>query len=272
MTPRLRPKHSHHDAPDTAEAFLRLRTLPPGPERERLMGEIVTAWLPMAHRLALRYRSSGEPRDDLHQVAALGLVKAVDRYDPTVSPAFATFAVPTIDGELRRHLRDFTSLVHVPRRLQEVRDRVRAVLGEAGCEPGDTGAPAVIAKLTGLTEQEAVAGLEALRSGSALSLDAAGLTDTAARPLLESIGAVDERLRTVEEREAARPLLRSLPERERTILYLRFFEDRPQREIADRYGISQVHVSRLIRDTCRYVRRHVEREEPDPPEEGAPAT
>src|SRR5215218_6037719 len=124
-TPRTTPKHPHDDAPDTAEAFLRLAELPEGAEKERIRQELITLWLPLAHRMAWRYRNRGESLEDLRQVAALGLVKAVRRYDPARGIAFESYAVPTVDGELKRHFRDYMWTVHVPRRVQDLRSRIR---------------------------------------------------------------------------------------------------------------------------------------------------
>jgi RNA polymerase sigma-B factor len=260
MPPRVRPKHSHDDAPDTQEAFRRLAALPPGPRRDALSQDLVTQWLPMAHRLAARYRDRGEVWDDLRQVAALGLVKAVDRYDPERGAAFATYAVPTIEGELKRHFRDCSWLVHVPRRVQEARARVRAALPEM-LRASDTQwpEPAAVAAYTGLTEREAAAGLEALDSFSPLSLDAPlrsqnGAVRSRIGVLADTLGAPDARLGLVVDRESVRPSLRGLTERERTVLYLRFVEDRTQSAIAAHLGVSQVHVSRLIQGVCRRIR------------------
>ncbi|CAM5459633.1 SigB/SigF/SigG family RNA polymerase sigma factor [Streptomyces californicus] len=154
-------------------AFRRLRALPPGPERDALRDETICGWLPMAHRLATRFRDRGENMDDLRQVAAMGLVKAVDRYDPERGKAFETYAVPTVTGELKRHFRDHTWDVHVPRRMQDLRNRVRVARRElAQTSSGRAPTCAEISSATGLAEEDVVLGLEALDSYSALSLDA----------------------------------------------------------------------------------------------------
>lgn len=138
-----------------------------------MRSETICAWLPMAHRLATRFRDRGETMDDLRQVAAMGLVKAVDRYDPERGKAFETYAVPTVTGELKRHFRDHTWDVHVPRRVQDLRNRVRAARRElAQTTSGRAPTCAEIASATGLAEEDVVLGLEALDSYSALSLDA----------------------------------------------------------------------------------------------------
>ncbi|MEW1860169.1 MULTISPECIES: SigB/SigF/SigG family RNA polymerase sigma factor [unclassified Streptomyces] len=255
-----RGRHPHDDAPDTAEAFRRLARLPDGASKERLRQEIATDWLPMAHRLAGRYRNRGESLDDLRQVAALGLVKAVSRYDPARGTAFESYAVPTIDGEIKRHFRDCMWSVHVPRRVQALRARVRAAHQElAQSRPGREPTAAEIAEHADLTEQEAAAGLEALESFSSLSLDAQCRQpmDTGPMSLADTLGAPDPALDVVLDREAVKPQLCRLPERERHILYLRFFRGMTQSMIADQLGISQMHVSRLISRSCSAIRAEV---------------
>ncbi|MFD4588484.1 SigB/SigF/SigG family RNA polymerase sigma factor [Streptomyces sp. NPDC058423] len=256
-----RGTHPHDDSPDTAEAFARLARLPDGPEKAALREELVSAWLPMADRLAGRYRHRGEALEDLRQVAALGLVKAVERYDPDRGGAFESFAVPTIDGEIKRHFRDHTWTVHVPRRVQDLRNRVRAARQEliqsvGGREPS----AAEIARHAGMTEEEAGAGLEALGSYSALSLDAEVQGGEDGFTLADAMGGPDPALDVVVDREAVRPRLDGLPDRERRILYLRFFRDMTQRGIAEDLGISQMHVSRLIDRCCSRLRDEIMRD------------
>ncbi len=273
MASPARSKHPHDDAPDTAEAFLRLARMPEGATKERLRQEIATDWLPMAHRLAGRYRNRGESLDDLRQVAALGLVKAVSRYDPARGTAFESYAVPTIDGEIKRHFRDCMWSVHVPRRIQTLRARVRAAHQElVQTVPGRSPTAAEIAEHAGLTEQETAEGLEALESFTSLSLDAQthGSADAGPLSLLDTLGAVDPALDVVLDREAVRPQLCRLPERERRILYLRFFGGMTQSMIAEQLGISQMHVSRLISRSCSAIRAEIARDTHD--DETAPRT
>ncbi|SMF43375.1 SigB/SigF/SigG family RNA polymerase sigma factor [Streptomyces sp. Amel2xC10] len=249
------PRRTHDDAPDTASRFARLAALPDGPERDALRDELVTAWLPMAHRIAGRFRDRGEAVEDLRQVAALGLVKAVDRYEPERG-AFESYAVPTVTGEIKRHFRDRMWALRVPRRVQELRNKVRVARRELIENPG-TREPSVadIAAHTGLTEDEVSAGLEALESYSTLSLDAELRTGDDGYSLADTLGGPDTSFDVVVDRESARQGLRRLPERERAILYMRFFEDMTQSRIADRLGISQMHVSRLISRSCARVRQ-----------------
>ncbi|MEU4154084.1 RNA polymerase sigma factor SigF [Streptomyces sp. NPDC026659] len=238
--------HPHDDAPDTAEAFERLAGLPDGPRRRELRDELVRLWLPMAERIAVRFRGRGESLEDLYQVAALGLVKAVDHYDPERGRAFEAYAVPTITGEIKRHFRDHMWTLHVPRRVQDLRNRVRVAWKELS-QTTSGRAPGVeeIAQRTGLTEDEVRTGMEALECFSALSLDAE-VAGTEGFALGDCLGEPDPGFDLVVDRVAVSPFLAALPERERTILYLRFFRGMTQSRIADQLGISQMHVSRLL--------------------------
>ncbi|MGW7387013.1 RNA polymerase sigma factor SigF [Streptomyces sp. NPDC054794] len=244
-TTRTKP-HPHDDAPDTAEAFERLAELPAGPERDALRDEVVRLWLPMAERIAVRFRGRGEALEDLYQVAALGLVKAVDHYDPTRGRAFEAYAVPTVTGEIKRHFRDHMWSLHVPRRVQDLRNRVRSAAKElAQTTSGRAPSVAEIAERAQLTEEETRTGLEALECFTTLSLDAE-MPNTDGYALGEALGGPDAGYDLVVDREAVKPCLQALPERERTILYLRFFRGMTQSRIAQQLGISQMHVSRLL--------------------------
>ncbi|MDH6220478.1 RNA polymerase sigma factor SigF [Streptomyces pseudovenezuelae] len=249
--------HPHDDAPDTAAAFDRLTRLPEGPDRSALRDELVRAWLPMAERIAVRFRGRGESLDDLYQVAALGLVKAVDHYDPARGHAFEAYAVPTITGEVKRHFRDHTWTLHVPRRVQDLRNRVRKAVKElAQTTAGRPPTVAEIAACAQLTEAEVRTGMEALDCYSALSLDAE-IPGSDSYTLGDAMGGPDPAYDTVVDRVAVEPCLRALPERERTILYLRFFRGMTQKRIAQQLGISQMHVSRLLSGCCAQVREEV---------------
>ncbi|WP_324604318.1 RNA polymerase sigma factor SigF [Streptomyces sp. NRRL F-5126] len=259
--------HPHDDAPDTSEDFEALAALTgdgPGAEaaRERIRQEIVTAWLPLAHRMAWRYRNRGESLEDLRQVAALGLVKAVRRYDPSRGIAFESYAVPTVDGELKRHFRDYMWTVHVPRRVQDLRGRIRKArqeLSQTGEMAGRSPTTAEIAAHAGLTEQEVADGMEAMESFTSLSLDAQfhGPADGYAPALADTLGEPDPAIDVVIDREAVRPRLCELPPRERKVLYLRFFRDMTQSKIAEDLGVSQMHVSRLLSRSCSRIRDEV---------------
>ncbi|SOE31916.1 SigB/SigF/SigG family RNA polymerase sigma factor [Streptomyces sp. OK228] len=247
----------YDDAPDTDAVFRRIAALPDGPERSALRQEVVCAWVPMAVRLARRFRHRGETFEDLKQVAQLGLVKAVSRFDPSLGTAFQGFAIPTILGEVKRHFRDELWVVHVPRRVQELRGQVRSADHEL-CSSLGGGTPAVheIAAHTGLTEAEVRLGQEAPEPFTARSLDAVpGRSE--GHPLADTLGGMEPGFDRVVDREALRPLLRALPERERQILYMRFFCEMTQARIGLQLGVSQMHVSRLITRTCARLRDQV---------------
>jgi RNA polymerase sigma-B factor len=261
MPTRVSAKHPHDDAPDTAADFRTLVRLPAGPERDALRDRIVEAWLPMAERIAGRFRNRGESMDDLRQVAALGLVKAVDRYDPDLGNAFESYAVPTITGEIKRHFRDHMWTLHVPRRVQDLRNRVRFASQDLSANlSGRRPTVAEIAEHANISEEDAKVGLEALESFTALSLDAELPGSEDGYSLSDALGSPDPALDTVVDREAVKPRLAALPERERAILYMRFFDDMTQSRIAEQLGISQMHVSRLISRCCGRVREQVLRD------------
>ncbi|MFI6495694.1 SigB/SigF/SigG family RNA polymerase sigma factor [Streptomyces sp. NPDC050564] len=246
-----RSTRTYDDTPDTDAAFRRIANLPDGLERSALRQEVVCAWMPMAVRLARRFRHRGETFEDLKQVAQLGLVKAVSRFDPSLGTAFPSFAIPTILGEVKRHFRDDLWVVHVPRRVQELCGRVRAAGHELSSSPGGS-EPSVpeIAAYTGLTEAEVRLGQGALESFTALSVDAVPGRSADSYPLTDTLGGVEPGFDRVVNREALRPLLRALPERERQILYMRFFCEMTQDRIGLQLGVSQMYVSRLITRTC----------------------
>ncbi|WP_239091691.1 SigB/SigF/SigG family RNA polymerase sigma factor [Streptomyces sp. SID14478] len=257
-------RHAHDDAPDTAQTFLYLAATPEGPERDVLVEELVEAWLPMAHRLALRFRNKGESLDDLKQVAALGLVKAVERFEPERG-AFESYAVPTITGELRRHFRDHGWDVRVPRRVQDLRNKVRAARRELIDQPGHTSEPTMedVATRAGLSLDEVRDGMEAMDSYTSLSLDAELGGSADGFSLSDTLGKAEPAYDLITDREAAKEGLRALPERERKILYMRYFEDMTQARIAEEVGCSQMHVSRLITRSCTQVREHALQEGAD---------
>ncbi|MFE7130234.1 SigB/SigF/SigG family RNA polymerase sigma factor [Streptomyces sp. NPDC057638] len=255
-----RHRHTHDDAPDCAGDFAQMARLAPGPQRERARERVVVAWLPMAHRIAGRYRDRGEALEDLRQVAALALVKAVDGYDPDRGYAFASYAVPTITGEVRRHFRDCSWSVHVPRRVRETRNAIRPVCQELAAS-GRTPTVAAVAARTRLPEAEVADGMEALHAHTALSLDApaAGGGEGPGGTLGDLVAApdTDPALDRVLDREAARPVIADLTAREQRLLYLRFYRGMTQSRIGEELGVSQFHVSRLLADTCRRIRRTV---------------
>src|SRR5918997_4791700 len=213
----------------------------------RAREEVVHRFLPMAKRLAGRYRHTGESQDDLEQVACLGLIKAIDRYDPELGP-FVRYAVPNIMGELKRHFRDKGWSMHVPRSVQERFLQVNDAMDELSGRLGRSPSPKDIAAHTGLSLEEVLEALEASSAYSPAALDAPHPGDEDGdRTLGDNLGADDARYGFVELGQALAPAFRALPPREQTILKLRFIDDLTQSEIAEQVGVSQMHVSRLLR-------------------------
>jgi len=208
--------------------------------------ELIRHFTPLAYRLASRYRATGESREDLEQVACLGLIKAVDGYDPDRGP-FSRYAVPTILGELKRHFRDKGWTMRVPRSLQERFLKVTEAMDVLSVRLGRSPTPRDVAKHTGYSVEEVVEALDAGKAYSPVALDAPFSGEEGERTLGDTIGSVDGRFELVELGQAVLPAFRSLPSREQLILKLRFYDDLTQSEIADQIGISQMHVSRLLR-------------------------
>ncbi len=208
--------------------------------------------------LARRFSGRGEPLDDLVQVATIGLVKAVDRFDPEREVEFSTYATPTIVGELKRHFRDKGWAVRVPRRLQELNLRLDSVIGRLSQDLQRSPTVAEIAEAAGTTEDEVLEGLDAAHAYTLISLDAQIGEDGLSYH--EQIGDDDQALEALEDRLSVGPLLKGLAPRERRMLYLRFFKGLTQSEIADRLGISQMHVSRLLAKTLAVLREGLEAE------------
>ena len=210
--------------------------------------------LPLVRSLARRYANRGEPLDDLVQVGVIGLIKAIDRFDPARGTDLASFATPTVLGEIRRHFRDKTWMVHVPRGVQDAHARVNRAVDELTGRLRRGPSVREIAEEADLTEEEV---LDAMAAGGAyqpLSLSRpAGPDDD--DPI--DVGAPDDGFAWAEGRAALGSRLRELPERERWILFLRFLEGLTQSEIASRVGISQMHVSRLIQRSLETLRRSV---------------
>ena len=220
-----------------------------------LRDELVTAHLGLAGYLARRFANRGEPLDDLVQVASLGLVKAVDRFDPSRDVEFSTYATHTIVGELKRHFRDRGWAIRAPRRMQELYLRLGKVVATLGQELGRSPTIAELATEVEVSEEEVLEALEAGQAYRFASLDApAGGGAGDAETLGARIGANDPRIEDAERRATLSPLLRQLPETEGLILYLRFFDGLTQSEIASRLGISQMHVSRLLARSVAQLR------------------
>ena len=203
---------------------------------------------PLAAQLARRYRSASEPLEDLTQVAYLGLVLAADRYSPEHGSSFKSFAIPTILGELRRHLRDHAWAVRMPRGLQEDVLRVTKVVDDLGPSVGRAPTPREIAREAGFDESRVVDAMKAASAFASDSLDRQPAGDGDEREsLVATIGDVDSRYEFIDEAVSMRPAIAKLSARERTVLAMRFFDDLTQSEIATRLGVSQMQISRLLR-------------------------
>lgn len=226
--------------------FRELAAVDRGSERfRRGRDRIVERCLPLADHIARRFDGRGEPRDDLIQVARVGLVNAVIRFDVETGSDFVSFAVPTIMGEVRRHFRDNSWSVKVPRRLKELHLRLGAATSELSQRLGRAPTASELAAELEMDRQEVIEGLVAGSSYNTLSIDG-GRSVENVPAIVDILGETDVRLDQIENREALRPLLAALPERERTVLLLRFFDSLTQTQIADRVGVSQMHVSRLL--------------------------
>ena len=218
-----------------------------------LREELVTAHVGLAEYLARRFANRGEPLDDLVQVASLGLLKAVDRFDPERGLEFSTYATPTIVGELKRHFRDKGWAVRVPRRVQELHLRLGTLVSTLSQNLGRSPTIGEIAQAASASEEEVLEAIEAGHAYRFTSLDAApGNEDESA--LSAQLGEDDQALVDSEHRMALSPLIAQFPPRERKILHLRFFEGLTQSEIAERLGISQMHVSRLLARSLAQLR------------------
>ena len=223
--------------------------------------ELVKRFMPLAISLANRYSGGPEPTEDLHQVASLGLVKAIEGFDPTLGYTFAGYAAPTILGELKRHFRDRGRQIHLPRGLQERIALVQKGGDELPTKLGRAPAPSDVAEYSGLTLEEVLEAMEAASARRPYSLDATVGPDEDAALLVDTLGDEDPAYEAVEYGEAIAKTLARLPERERLILNLRFVEDLTQSEIADRIGVSQMHVSRLLRGALDALREQVPEED-----------
>jgi RNA polymerase sigma-B factor len=239
----------------TAPLFAELATLEKGdPRRERLREILVEEHLPLVRHFARRFSNRGEPFDDLLQVGTLGLIAAIDRFDPTRGVEFLSFAVPTITGEIKRHFRDQGWSVRVPRRLQELHLSLNAAVGELAKKNGPAPTPSELAEHLGIPREDVLEGLAVANAYRSSSLDERLSGEEDSPTLAATLGEEDAALEGVEYRESLQPLLATIPARERRILILRFFGNMTQSQIAADIGISQMHVSRLLSQTLAKLR------------------
>ena len=234
--------------------FLRARRFGDEAARERL----IESFMPLALHLARRYRRGDEPIDDLVQVASMGLVKAVDRFEPARGTAFSTYAVPTILGELKRYFRDAGWPVHVPRGAQERALRVNAVGMRLSRTLGRAPTAGELVETTGLSAEEVMEAIETATAARTESLDRVRSSDGSdPQEVVKPISCDERGYGLVEERDAVERGLETLTERQRTVIRLRFHEELTQSQIAERVGISQMQVSRVIRRTLETLRLRV---------------
>jgi RNA polymerase sigma-B factor len=218
---------------------------------------IIRRCLPIADNIARRFRNRGEPIDDLVQVARVGLMNAVNRFDVNTGSDFLAFAVPTVMGEVRRHFRDHGWSLKVPRRLKDLNSQLTKATAELSQQLGAAPTATQVAKHLGLERDEVVEGLTASIAYSTLSTDAPARQDDERPTLAQSFGEIDSNLEKVLDVETVRPLIGALPKRQQAVLALRFFENMTQTQIAERLGISQMHVSRLLARSLATLRQQV---------------
>jgi RNA polymerase sigma-B factor len=223
------------------------------PRRDELVSQLVDAYRPVAHNIARRFSRRGEAVDDLEQVAAIGLLHALRRYDPTQGRDFLSYAVPTMMGEVRRHFRDAAWTVRTPRGVKDRYLQVGTASTTLSQQLGRAPTATEISEYLGIDREEVIEAIAAHHSYRPDSLDST-LTESTETTMADVIGTTDPDLDHVESRALVRDLVGSLPERERRILVLRFVHEQTQSEIAGQLGISQMHVSRLLSQTLERLR------------------
>ena len=243
-------------AEDIKQLFKRLRR--DGDPRAR--EELVSRFLPLAKRLAARYHGAGEPYDDLVQVASLGLVKAVDRFDVVRGVSFTSYAVPTIAGELKRHFRDNSWAVHVPRGLRDRALQVHATIKELSERTGERPPNDELAERLSMSDGQVDDALGALGAFDAISLDGPAYqgSEADAQTRGDTVGVMDSDYELAEDRATLERALKQIPCRDRQVLHMRFMEDRTQSDIAAHIGVSQMQVSRILRSAMERLRHAIE--------------
>ena len=244
---------------DVTEMFLDLATLEPGTaEHDRLRAQIIERCLPLADNIARRFRNRGEQHEDLVQVARMGLVNSVNRFDVTAGTEFIGFAVPTMMGEVRRYFRDHGWAVKVPRRLKELNGSLNVAKSELSQQLNRAPTASEIAAHLGIDREEVVEGLIASNAYATQSTDASIGSSDDGYSIADRIGDLDANIEKVLDVESVRPLLAALPQRERVVLQMRFFDNMTQSQIAERIGHSQMHVSRLLARSLATLRQQME--------------
>ena len=259
-TPVPAPRRTRKSTVDDSALDLlkTLATLPSDDaDRPALRQRVIEAWLPLARHLAYRFHDRGEPMDDLVQIASVGLIKAIDRFDPEYGNDFAAYAVPTVVGEIRRHFRDRTWDVRVPRRLQELKADINEATNVLSHQLGRSPTVTDVAAYLERTEDEVIEGLDSARAYSAVSLQTLVGNGEDGTELGDLFGVEDPELANAEIRAIIGPALDGLGPREQQIIALRFFGNLTQTQIAERIGISQMHVSRLLARSLSAMREHL---------------
>jgi len=223
------------------------------PTRAQARDELITMHLPLVQHLAWRYRDRGEPLDDIVQAGTIGLIKAIDGFDLDRGVELSTYATPTILGEIKRHFRDRTWAVHVPRRLQELQGTVATRIDELSAVLHRSPTVREVAQSLDISEQDVLDALDARQARTSDSLDhGTGTTEGDVEP--RAVAVIDPAFDDIDDRESLRPLLEALPARERAIITMRFVQGMSQSAIAEELGISQMHVSRLLARSLRDLR------------------
>ena len=242
----------------TGELLHELRMLKPdSAQHRRVRSRLVQLNMPLVRQVARRYRFRSEPMEDIIQAGAIGLIKAIDRFDAERG-SFLAFAMPTIAGEIKRFFRDTSWWVRVPRRLRDRRLELYRTADELTQDLGRAPTVAELARRLGLEEEEVLEGLDACASYTTSSLDATHFPDDGTPTVADQLGGDDVRLELIEYRQDLGPALEELPPREREILLLRFYGNMTQSQIAELVGISQMHVSRLLTRSLQHLRARLE--------------
>ncbi len=245
-------------ARELTESLLReLSGLPPGDDRGRVRSRLVQLNMPLVRQIARRYRFRSEPMEDIIQAGAIGLIKAIDRFDAERG-SFLAFAMPTIAGEIKRFFRDTSWWVRVPRRLRDRRLELYRTADELTQELGRAPTVAELARQLGLDEEEVLEGMDACATYATSSLDATHFRDDDTPIALDQLGSDDAQLDLVEYRQDLEPALEELPPRDREVLLLRFYGNMTQAQIGELIGISQMHVSRLLSRSLQHLRTRLE--------------
>ncbi len=247
------------DRQEVRQLFRAYRETDEEEQRSQHRARLVDQYIGLVEFLARRFRNRGEPLEDLVQVGTIGLLKAIDRFDLEREVEFSTYATPTVVGELKRHFRDKGWAVRVPRRLQELHLELSKIVNRLGQELGRSPTVLEIAEAADISEETVLEGLEIAQAYNFTSLDAPiDNNESGSTSFADQLGTEDEHLENLEYRASLAPEMAKLPERERRILYLRFFKGMTQSEIAERLGISQMHVSRLLNRTLIRLREALE--------------